>query len=120
MKIRRINRTTEQPSDTYTIQIQYSASDIKDALIKAYSEDGIAEEIINCPLDWIKNDIANVISVMDLKLGTRTNFDKWLVSSAKAKGYIIPTTGGRWKPNKEILRLKTGRTSARVQKMLDE
>lgn len=120
MKVRRINRTTEQQPDTYTIQIQYSASDIKDALIKAYTEDGIAGEVIHCPLEWISNDLASVISVMDLKLGKRTNFDKWVTDTAKAKGFIVPTTGGRWKPNKEILRLKTGRTSAAVEKMLDQ
>lgn len=119
MKIRRINRTTEQQPDTYSIQIQYSASDVKNALIKAYGEEAIAEEIIKGPFEWFQHDLSSVISVMDLGLGKSTNFDTWAVGVAKKKGLLLPTGKGNWKPNREILRMKTGRTSAAVEKMLD-
>lgn len=121
MKIRRINRTTEQEPDTYTLQITFSAADIKNAFLKWYGE-GIAKEWWKCTLDEYKEDIARFLSVTDYHLEKHCKLGDWGVRLALSKGYLIPCSEDkdRYKVNKHILTLKSGRTSAAVEKLLDD
>lgn len=119
MKIRRINRTTEDTPDTYTIQVQFSASDIKECMLHYYGVDAIAGQWLNNTADAFEYDFASFLSKMDLQLGKRTQIADWAIKMALKNAYLIPTTGGRYTTNRQLLTMKSGRTSAAVEKLLD-
>lgn len=120
MKIRRINRSTEDTPDTYTLQVTFSASDLKNLFIKAYGEKAIAEEWFRSSLECFEADIETMTSRCDLCLGKKTNIGKWGSRVAMKKGYLIPIGNGQYTINKQILTMKSGRTSAATSKLLDD
>lgn len=119
MKVRRIDRSTPQEPDTYTLQLIYEPTDIKNALLRGFDDECIASGAYHLTKEDMTHDIGVLLSTTNLQLVSRNKFADWLWNHATEKKYIIPTYSGLWQPNPEILRLKTGRTSARIEEMLD-
>lgn len=119
MKVQRL-RKIDTTSDTHTIQLTLTAADVKNMFLKIKDLLNNSVGVSYSPI-FLPKDIEYSVTHYFSYLGSYAdNLVEWAFAIAIKEGFILQSSQVGYKINPQIMAMRPGRTSKKVQKILDD